>query len=668
MILAPLILAGLVSAAAQPPTLCMDERCQPVSGERVALKDADRQFVWIAGDASRIVAGTLPAGAATLPLENDGNIVQSLVMITDDGVSTTADLALRCGDRKWNWSLPKARKHAMELVRPTEQCSLEIASVGYAAVANALAVRHGAVYLRRLPSISGVVLDGATGTAIAGAQILFPNGDTAAVTDARGEFKTFVDGEWPAWIKVDAAARARRTVLVPRPAADVRLPITLSPGGSILLKLEPPLGGEDLRWEARLVIDESAEEKVRTGAIAAGETSVTIGDLEAGPYRFVIMGEHPLQRVVVPVRVTDGLTVERSVHIEPTKLTLEVLRGGRPVPAAEVEILYEGGQWRVKLTVDEEGRAAEELWQRGNYVAAVRSWTDSREIGDDTSWTLDVPDRVIRGRVSDAATKTPVANALVTCDAGGSLTVERTKDDGSFTFRDVPHGTYTLTARSPGYEELKTAPVVLGEETETEVRDLLMKPVTGRTLRALSATGAPLFGALVFVSTRSGTRVAGIAAEDGRVVLPVSIEEAGAAFILPRSGSLGIARFASIAEAGDEELLVRVPDGSASLVVQTHTTTGDAIGGVSFILRINGILLPQSIKEAMNRHQGLPLSSDANGRLVLSRLPPGRYELWPLASREDLRAAASPSPPPAAVDVILTPGNHEAKMVFKPRS
>ena len=58
---------------------------------------------------------------------------------------------------------------------------------------------------------------------------------------------------------------------------------------------------------------------------------------------------------------------------------------------------------------------------------------------------------------------------------------------------------------------------------------------------------------------------------------------------------------------------------------------------------------------------------DGQGRLFYPRLPAGHYELWPLASRDDLRAVFSPMPPPAPVDLVVVPGPSSVRMKFQPK-
>jgi hypothetical protein len=160
--------------------------------------------------------------------------------------------------------------------------------------------------------------------------------------------------------------------------------------------------------------------------------------------------------------------------------------------------------------------------------------------------------------------------------------------------------------------------------------------------------------------TRSGTRAVGATDAHGRATLRVASGEQGTLFLIPRSGSIGIARL----ERDSGEMTVRIPDGTASLEVIAETSTGERLSGVAIMMRIDGVLLPEEVRSGLAHQQGVTLFSDAHGRIVVPRFPPGRYELWPLG-REEYRAALAGTPPPAPVRIALTPGQHSAKMVFE---
>jgi hypothetical protein len=161
--------------------------------------------------------------------------------------------------------------------------------------------------------------------------------------------------------------------------------------------------------------------------------------------------------------------------------------------------------------------------------------------------------------------------------------------------------------------------------------------------------------------------MAGGTDEQGRLLLPLAEHESGIAFALPASGSIGMKRFDSLLQSEETDLTIRVADGVASLEIVAESEEGEPIKDLATLMRVDGVLLPPDVKSGMTNHQGLPWGTDAAGRMLLSRLPPGRYELWPLTSREDYLAVMSAAPPPAPVNLTLTPGHHAAKLKFRAR-
>ncbi len=671
-----LVLATVAAAQQIPPaTLCIDGTCRPNGEARVIVAPSEvaRHFVWISGDAARAIAGVIPASLTIVPLEQEGSVSHTITVATSDGSRNVVPaLELKCGEAHWTWSLPQMPQRKLEIVRPPGACSLAVGAPDYKTITKELTPTDlGSMTLHRLPVIAGTITDASSGSPVAGAEIFLPDNELLTVSDAAGRFRAVIDRPWPNRLRVESAGRARQSVSVPKAVADVDLPITLFRGGSVRLHLAPPLGQEPLQWELRRIIRDTDDEKVKAGSVEAGESTIAITGISPGDHRVVILGDGPLQRLAVVVTVVDGVGIEATAQITSSRLDLEVARGGKPLSGATVNFIVRAGSatWRSKLTVDDEGKAAEEIWQAGDYLAAVDSYTERRRLDGEEkiAWTLDIPERVIEGRVADATTGKAIPKALILLTTDSGVTGTRTDSDGAYKFESVIAGKYSLTARVQGYQELITPKAPLAEEARLETRDLRLQPVNGHVLRAVSTAGAPIPSALVYVSSRYGVRAAGLTAEDGRITLPLSFDEYGQVYVMPRSGSFAVARFASMAERGVEELVVPVPEGSASLEIRTIAEDGTVIAGMSFLMRVNGLVVPLQVKEEMSRYQGLPMSSDAQGRLVLSRLPQGRYELWPLASRADYVAVSSPSPPPAPVNVILMAGHQVAKMVFKPK-
>jgi hypothetical protein len=72
--------------------------------------------------------------------------------------------------------------------------------------------------------------------------------------------------------------------------------------------------------------------------------------------------------------------------------------------------------------------------------------------------TSPVPTGSITGTVQDDQTGVGIANALVTLSPGGLSTI--TSSTGAFSFRNVPTGTFTLTASATGYQPASTSMTV----------------------------------------------------------------------------------------------------------------------------------------------------------------------------------------------------------------
>ena len=238
------------------------------------------------------------------------------------------------------------------------------------------------------------------------------------------------------------------------------------------------------------------------------------------------------------------------------------------------------------------------------------------------------------------------------CGAGG---------DGRFELGAFPTGSYMLAVSKSGYQSSQTSWITVDETATDQTPQVQLKATGNRAVVVTNAFGAPV-SAVVYVSTRNGTSPVGATDEDGRFLLPVSPEDYGMVFVVPRSGSIGVAPFESLAK-GTGDILVRVPEGNASLEIDCETTSGAALTGVAVLIRINGVLLPIPVWEGMVNYQGLPMFSDDHGRLLLTHLPAGRYEIWPL-DREELSAVTSGSPPPARATITVMAGYQSAKMVF----
>ncbi len=664
------------TVAAAPSTFCLQQRCQPVNEipGTVAPSDTVRDFVWISSDLKQIATGTIQAGANVLTLPAASQHHKLAPRLSDGSTRATLDFELRCQDLTWKWSLTRIPVPGVDLRHPGSGCTLLLNSNGYRGVERQLRdVEVGNVFLQKIPILSGTVIDAKTAIPLRDARVYLPSGASLAVTDRKGSFRAPVAGLWPQFVRVAMTGYARRTVLLPKAVADTELSIRLSKGGSLTISLVPALGQEEVVWEVRrLLPGPPGDELTHSGRLPGGQKEAFVEALEPGKYRVIVAGADPLQRIGKLVTLTEGGEAEAVMQISPSVLDVTVRYDDKPLAGATVRIQPEDRSWSSSVTTDSEGSVTEEVWQPGTYDATVTQrplipfWRETERIeGDKNRWSISVPNRRLLGHVMDDSGKQPIRDARIEVtmkndDQSTSVTL-RSGEDGRFELGAFPTGSYMLAVSKSGYQSWRTSWITVDETATDQTPQVQLKATGNRPVVVTNVFGAPV-SAAVYVSTRNGTQLVGATDEDGRFLLPVSPEDYGMVFALPRSGSIGFARFDSLAK-GADDILVRVPEGNASLEIDCETTSGAALTGVAVLIRINGVLLPIPVWEGMVQYQGLPMFSDDQGRLLLTHLPAGRYEIWPL-DRQELSAVTSGSPPPARATIAVTAGYQSAKMVF----
>jgi hypothetical protein len=664
------------TVAAPPSTFCIHQRCQAVNEipGTVTPSDTVRDFVWISSDLKQIATGTIKAGASVLTLPAASQHHKLAPRLSDGSTRATLDFELRCQDLTWKWSVTRVPVPGVDLRHPGSGCTLLLKSNGYRSVERQLRdVEVGNVFLQKLPVLSGTIIDAKTAIPLQDARVYLPNGDSLAVTDRKGSFRAPVAGSWPQFIRVAMAGYARRTILLPKALADTELSISLSKGGSLTIILVPAVGQEEVGWEVRrLLPGPPGDELAHSGRLPGGQKEAVVDALEPGKYRVIIAGANPLQRIGKLVTLTEGGEAEAVMQISPSVLEVTVRYDDKPLAGATVRVRPGDSSWTSSVTTDSEGSVTEEVWQQGTYVATVTQrplipfWRETERIdGDKNRWSISVPNRRLLGRVMDESSGQPIRDARIEVtmknDDGSTNVRLRSGEDGRFELGAFPTGSYMLAVSKSGYQSWQTSWITVDETATDQTSQVRLKAAGNRPVVVTNAFGAPV-SAAVYVSTPNGTHLVGATDEDGRFLLPVSPEDYGMVFVLPRSGSIGVARFNSLAQ-GADDILVRVPDGNASLEIVCETTSGAALTGVSVRIRIDGVQLPIPVWEGMINYQGLPMFSDGQGRLLLTHLPPGRYEIWPL-DRQQLNAVTSGSPPPAQAIIAVTAGYQSAKMVF----
>jgi Carboxypeptidase regulatory-like domain len=675
----------LLAAASAPPKplLCAPE-CSPVSAglpAAVAPRGETRTFVWISADRQRAVAGLIPAGASEAALDPAAAVTHRVgIRLSDPGAAPSLRFALVGGGRRWEWSTPKPGAKPLEVVHPAGELQLEVAADGYRKAVKKLANASETIYLYKLPLLRGRVLDAKTQLPLKAVEITaLPAGEKIALTDANGKFSAVIGDAWPKLLRVSRPDRAPRLVEVPRTVTDTDLDVVdLSSGGAIHAVLAPPLNGrEEVGWMLRRIVG-SRDEPVREGRVPLGQTEFTIDRLEAGSYRLAIMGEGPLQRFAVPVRVAEDEVAQSTLRIRPAAIDLHVTFDGAPLSRATVEAMHADAEWHGVVHCDEAGQASEEVWQPGDFFATVSRQPDvigsthRLEIAGDGRIRVDlnIPNRRIRGHVVDGKTGAPVAEArviLASRSASGTLNNFRdTAADGAFEFTGIPDGRQTLRVSKRGYPVDRVWQFDLAESDVVHDQDLVINAAEGHVLAVVDARGIPIPSSAVFVAKRGGVVNAGETDGDGRVTVPVDGNEPAILFAVPRSGSFGVLRFPT-ADPSAAILTLRVPDGSASLGLRTQNDAGQAVSKIVFLLRLDGLLLPAEVLQALANYQGIPLATDGRGELRYPHLPPGHYDVFAVTNREEFQAVyRSSSPPPPTAIVTLVPG--EQSLILKLRA
>jgi hypothetical protein len=671
-VIATLLAAAIAVATSTPLVpgkLCIDAApCIATEGvsARITPAETSRRFVWTADDQSVVAVGVIDSNATDVVL-NGGT---SRVLQFRGAALPSVAFELSSPTALWRWTMVKPPP-SLRLLHPAcDGCVLSAGAKGFRRFEKPLAETKEVV-LHALPHIRGRVIDRKTGAPLDGATITIANvliGRTAA----DGGFDVTIEKEWPRAIDIEYPGRAPRRMEVPVAVANADLSsIALSTGGSLRVTFEPPLA-QNLTWELR---DPKSHDLRRQGTIGASATYASVDGIGEGKYHFVIRGAKPLQQYSVTLNIEAESVTDASIAIEPATLRLEVEHGSRPFAGAKTVVAGPEQSWDGELRLDEDGHASEEIWQRGKFSATF--FKESRGIyaalttitAEQTTWRITVPDHRVIGRVIDASTGAAVREAILTLwintptVAGARAT--KSDDEGRFEFDGIDAGTVELKADRDGYVRVEGIMVDVGEADGTYKQDVPLRPRTsGRPLAVTDESGAPIADALVILASVDGVREIAYTQIDGTAAVPLANDDHGVVFVIPRSGSFAFTRLGP-RNNEDPPISIRVPAASAAIDVQTHTE-GEPLAGVLLVPRVDGMMLPGQILDALQNMQGVSFFTDANGRAHLAGLPRGLYELWGVTGRDEMRAVRSPVPPPPAASLDVVSGRYDVRIGFAP--
>jgi len=316
------------------------------------------------------------------------------------------------------------------------------------------------VVLRLQPhgAVEGTVVS-PDGTAVAGARVVtFATGrpmEGERTTDAGGSF-TFEDlppGRYHVAANHEKYGSAGRQVTV-EPGRTARVEIAFPPGGVVLGTVRG-LAPQELKdclvsSAAGSPGRPAADGSFRLEGVPIGVSSVTAFVLSSTKQR---TAQVELKDLDTPVRVELDFS---------TSITLRgsVRRGGRPAPGIGVQAQPAGQGSAAGTVTDQEGQFEITGLDPGEFVVSAlddqgRTLVSQRVTATtDTRVDLVVPGGALAGRVTDASSGSPVAEAAVRATRQGEAgegQVAWTDEAGSFAFHELADGAFVVRAEAPGY-------------------------------------------------------------------------------------------------------------------------------------------------------------------------------------------------------------------------
>lgn len=530
----------------------------------------------------------------------------------------------------------------------------------------------GALRLPATPVLRGVVR--ANGKPLAGARIeLLPAGK-GIVTDAAGAF-SIAENAWPVALRVSRKGYGTKLVPIDGTEVDTTLqPIDLGAGATV--RVQFVRGGYRGPLEVAIATrtDQGEPEWLATEKLAANESVAVFSDLDAGSYVVLTAGAEPLQRLTGIAVV--GAGNDRTVKIEPRngiargRFTL----GGKPLKNADITLVREGLRWTTGLRTDESGEFSSQVWERGEYDVAVRtssvrvSYAGVLRVPDGAvlALAMDIPDRMVRGRVT--ASGAPVANATVILRAPDVGASRRSTTDafGNFEFAAVQPGSYALNATASSFLRSEPATIVVAESDRRREVPIAMKTSHPRVIEVVDGRGIARGGATVVCAVGASIRSTAMTDVHGRATLGTPVDEESRVYVFPREGSIAIQTIP--AAKSKSAIRVVVPPATASLEVQTRTTDGAAMPEVKLLVRFNGEVIPPEVATERQRAQGGDVQTNHDGIARMTAIPAGVYEVWPYRSSGEVEALlASSSALAAPVNINVRSGHNTATLRFRKR-
>ena len=667
------ILAAVLATEDAPPVrgrLCIADRdvaltegtCSNVEGVTLTIAPADKErlFLWTNVDAKTAQLGVIAAKANKIELEGERAELK-MAIVADASPNWPADTTITLKSKdEWRWTLPGKTVTRLErLFVPAGTYSLRIEAEHHRTMfrpriaVTADGQRLGDLRLVPLPVVRGTVVN-AEGKAIPSAAIAFEDGAECGIANEQGMFTCEILERPRMRTEVLVVSAPGYTTREVNLAPDLGR-ITLTKGRPLVVKIVRPNAA---KVRATLFLDPRERyehSKIATREVTEREQELTFDGVGEGKYLVVVEGNEPLEKLEVPVEVKADTDARATITIEPFRLEGSVRFGDEPVSGGTIDISPREHTWRESLPVSG-GTFGGTMWQHGTVTGFLKlpgvqksEFTHSPELGDDPSrWDVKIEKRMIAGRVFDAATKQPVqAGIAVVAESGDSKSYfgAKVSEDGTYAILASRPGTYTLEVTSPDHAA-RTIEVKIAPEDRTRTLDIALEAGVVQPLAIVTPAGQPLPHAQILEGVKDdgvNPRFLFRADADGTFLLRGAPGETRVLYVLPRGGSFAIVRVVlpKVGEAPPMQVVVAPPVGALRVKTTPHPA--------ALLIRYNGELLPGAIARFINGQ--LP-GTYPSGEAVLSRYPPGSYEIWALAGPKDeaaLIASNGTSRPPERV-------------------
>ena len=286
------------------------------------------------------------------------------------------------------------------------------------------------------------------------------------------------------------------------------------------------------------------------------------------------------------------------------------------------------------------------MWQTGSFYGFVTAaeipigeLVTSPELGADPSdWNVNLKDRAISGRVYDATTGEPIANARVSLaallsDATAVNSNLRTDEAGTYRVFAAKPGEYRLTVTADAYLT-KTQAVTVQQDDAGKTLNFGLSRGASREIRVTWSGGGPIADAAILEASQGSGMPTRVATTDavGIATVTGSIGQQRTLYVIPKEGSFAILRVVMKPDDSSEPLQAMVPAPRCSLEVNAVDDAGSPVNQAFVLIRYNGDIVAPEITDTI---YGEMFTTNGNGRAVLSRLPYGSYDVWIARTRAE---------------------------------